>query len=186
MSYPTCAEGLGKYDNVGLVFTSIAVHHEAVCSHLTGHLEARESKPLFVLWVHHLILTEIFLICDKKTLKKYIWLDGMLEVVDRLSSVVFVLVLGGLWWKLAFSHNVWEIPNVFMHYQLDKKLWHSHVAGYGPDWLAGIIVNHNPDFMYKFECFLLLFFIIRTIILRLSSSRIFAITIRFIQLFSNP
>ena len=54
---------------------------------------------------------------------------------------------------MTLSHLVWEIPNVFMHSLHDKKLRHSHIPGYGPNWLRGIVVNHSLN-LAKFEFFL--------------------------------
>ena len=56
------------------------------------------------------------------------------------------------------------------------------VPGFGPDWLAGIVVCHNLDLCKK----LMFSFPIRTIRVRLLSCRTFVISARRIQLFSNP
>ena len=95
---------------------------------------------MVVLWVHHLILLEIFLIWEKL---KHVQLKEMFEFVQKLCSLVILLDLRGLWWKSTVSHLVWEILNVFMHYLPDQKLRHSHDPGYGSDWLTGIVINHN-------------------------------------------
>ena len=50
----------------------------------------------------------------------------------------------------AIFHLVWEMHNIFMHYQPDRKLSHCYVPGYGLTWLAGIIVKHGLDFTNKF------------------------------------
>ena len=52
--------------------------------------------------------------------------------------------------KLDFSYFVREISNVFMHHLPDKKLKHSYVPVYEPDWLAGIVFNHSLDLTKKF------------------------------------
>ena len=74
-----------------------------------------------------------------------------LEFVQKLWSMVFPLVLHGQWKKLALSHHVLEISNIFMYCLSDKKLRCSCVPGYGPDWLAEIIINHGVDLIYKFN-----------------------------------
>ena len=54
----------------------------------------------------------------------------------------------------GISSSLWSILdmlNIFMHYLPDKKLWHSHVSCYGPNWFAGIIVNHGLDLTNKFR-----------------------------------
>ena len=53
----------------------------------------------------------------------------------------------------------------------DKKHRHSHVSGYGPDWLVGIIVNHGLDLTKKFRSS----FLIRTIRVKLLGSCTFII-----------
>ena len=83
--------------------------------------------------------------------------------------------------KPALSHLVWEIPNVFMHHQLNKKLRQS-MNGYESDWLARTVVNNGLDLNKKFRNS----FLIRTIWVGLLSYRTFIITIRLIQVFSNP
>ena len=100
-------------------------------------------------------------------------------VVQKLSSMVFSIVLCDPWSKLALSHIVWEIPNVVMHYLPDKKVKHSHASGCGPDWLAGIVVNHGLDLTDKYGSA----FLIRTIRVRLWRCSTFVITIRLVQLF---
>ena len=77
------------------------------------------------LWGHHLILAEIFLIWQKP---QHVW--GCLNLFKSFAAWSFFL-----WYKLVFSHFVWEIPNVFMHYLPDKKPWLSYVPRYGADWL---------------------------------------------------
>ena len=73
---------------------------------------------------------------------------------------------------------VWEIPNIFMHYLPDKKLRHSNVPGFEPNWFARVIVNHGLNLTNKFESS----FLIRTMRVNLSS---FIISIELIQLFCN-
>ena len=83
---------------------------------------------------------------------------------------------------MAFSHLVWELPNVFMHNLPDKKFKHSYVTRYGSDWLAGIIVNHSLDLSHKFR----ISFLMRTIRGRLLNYCSVVITIILIQLFLSP
>ena len=52
--------------------------------------------------------------------------------------------------KLALSHLVWKIVNVFMHHLPDKKFRHFHDPGYRPDWIVGIIINYGLNFIKKF------------------------------------
>ena len=101
---------------------------------------------MIVLWVHHLILAEILISEEPKNA----WVERMLEFVQKLCRMVFPPVPRHLWWKLALSHLVWEIPNVFMCNLPDKKLRHFHVPGYQLAWLVGIIVNHSVEFTKKF------------------------------------
>ena len=54
-----------------------------------------------------------------------------------LSSLVSLTA----WLKLALSHFVWEILNIFMHYLSDDKLRHSYISGY---WFAGIMAWISP------------------------------------------
>ena len=65
---------------------------------------------------------------------------------------------------------------------LIKKLRHFHLFGYGPDWLAGIVVNHDLDLTNKFGST----FLIRMMRVRLLISHTFVITIVLIQLLPNP
>ena len=37
-----------------------------------------------------------------------------------------------------------------MHYLPNKKLRHSNVHSYGPNWFVGIIINHGIDISDKF------------------------------------
>ena len=73
---------------------------------------------------------------------------------------------------MAFSHFLWEISIVFMHYMPDKKLRHSHVRGYWFDWLTAIIVNHNLVLTHKFKSS----FLIGMVRVRLPSCHTFVMT----------
>ena len=138
-----------------------------------------QSKPTVIQWVHHKILAEFFFIWENQ---KHVRWKRMLGFIEKLCSSLFQLILHGLWWKLVHFHLVSEIPNVFMHYQLDEKFRHSVTAFYGPDWLAGMVFCHGLDLTDKFGRT----FLIRPIRVRHQCYRPFVIIIRLIQLFSNP
>ena len=82
--------------------------------------------------------------------------------------------------KLVYTDLVWEILNIFMHYQPDKKLNYLHVSGNRPDCYAGIVNSHDLDLTKKFGSS----FLVRTIRGRLPNCRSFVITIGIIQLFT--
>ena len=85
-----------------------------------------------------------------------------------------------------FSCTTYLIRHFYMdlidlHYLPDKKLRHSYISGYGPDWLAGIIINYGLDLTKKFGHF----FLIKMNKTRLLSCHMFVIIIGLIQLFLN-
>ena len=95
------------------------------------------SKPTAVLWIHRLILAEI---C---------W-SGCLSLFKNFVAWSFFLSFMAYDKRIALSHLLWEIQNVFMYYLPDKKLRHFYVLGNGPDWLAGIVVSHGLDLSNTF------------------------------------
>ena len=116
----------------------------------------RANQSMVVLWVPHLILAKIFLRWEKA---KHVWLEGRLEFVWKLCSIIFTLVLSWLVMKKKKKkkrRTFWiYISNIFIHYLPYKKLRHS----YESDWLTRIIVNHGLDLTNKFRSS----FLIRTI-----------------------
>ena len=105
----------------------------------------------------------------------------MHKFVQKACSSVFPLLLYMTCdIKLAMFHLVLEIPSVFMHYQPDKKLKYSPISGHGSDSLAVIVINHGLDHSNKFGSSFL-----RTIRVRLPSSRIIITTIKLILQFST-
>ena len=82
---------------------------------ITIDTACRERMPMVVLWVNHLMMAEFFLLWEKP---KEIRLEEMLELVQKLSSLVVPLPLQCRWEKWVISHIAWETPNVFMHYLL--------------------------------------------------------------------
>ena len=80
----------------------------------------------------------------------HVWMERYSSSSKSFESAVFLLIFYVLWWKLALSYLVWEIPNVFMHYLSNKKLRHSHIRRYEPGWLTGIVVNHGLTWLNKF------------------------------------
>ena len=123
------------------------------------------------------------------SVKKNVRLEEMLEFVEKICSAFF------------FSCSSWTVIKIFsfgsymrntkcLHTLITwypypnkkkkkkKKLRHSHVSGYGPNWLAGIVVNYSLDLTNN----LWNSFLIRT---QLPSCRTFVINIELVQLFLN-
>ena len=97
-----------------------------------------QSKPMIVLWVHSLILAEIFLIREKP---KYVQLDGILEFFESFRARFFLLSsiacdkIGPFSSCMRNTECLYSLP-------LDKILRHSHILGYRSDCLAGLHFLH--------------------------------------------
>ena len=142
--------------------------------HINVYCIDRKFQPFFcefIIWSWY----ECFL---SETNQNKIDRSGCLNLFKSFTVWYFLLSFMACDKKMALSHLVWEIANVFMHYLPDKKRIHSYVPGCGLEWLAGIVANQDLDVTNKFlGCFQ-----IRTIRVRLLSCHTFEINNRLIQL----
>ena len=129
----------------------------------------------FTLWS-----SQKFFSSEKNQSMFYWW--KCLSSLKSFTTRSFLLLLMACDKKITLFHIKLEISNGFIHSLLNKKLRHSHVLGYRFGWLVGMVVNQGLDLLNKFRST----FLIRTIRVRLLRYRTFVITIRLIQLFSNP
>ena len=93
--------------------------------------------------------------------RNYVPLDDYFEFVQNFEAWLFLL-------SLIVRNKDWAFILLY-------------ILCYGPNWLAGIIVNHDQNVINKFG----IYFRIRKIKVRFPSCRILVIIMEFIQLFSN-
>ena len=84
-----------------------------------------------------------------RKIKVFCWRRG-LGLFKRFATWSFLCFSMASDKKMALSHLVWEVPNDFIIYLTKKKLKHSHVLGYWPDWRTGIVVSHELDLTNNF------------------------------------
>ena len=144
--------------------------------HLYWYILWRWSQPIAVLCDHHLTMVKNFLILEKPN---HIWMEEMLEFVQKLFSMVFPLVLNGLWSKLAFL-ILYE--KYWMSFCTTCLISHSDMSlVMDPVNLLGILLIIAWISPKTQELFL-----IKTMRVILLSCCMFIITIGLIQLFLNP
>ena len=80
-------------------------------------------KPAVFLWVHQLILKEIF--SSEKYQHRMGWKRNLI-LFKSFASLFYLSSFRNFDKKIVPSYIVWEIPNVFMHCLLDKTLRYSH------------------------------------------------------------
>ena len=136
------------------------------------------SESVDVLWVYNLIRAETYLIWEKyKTCSvgRNVWVCW--------KALAYWLPFCPSWPVIKMDRflSMWN-TECLHELLLDKNLRHSHVSGYGPDWLFRIVVYHYQDYINKFDSS----FLIRTIRVGLPSCLTFVITCGLIQTFSSP